>query len=218
MIFQDRKDAGQRLAKELLHLKNENPIIYALPRGGVPVAFEVAKELKAPLELLMVRKIGAPGHEEFGMGAIAVIDSQIQTVLNEDTIRLIHPTNEYIETTKRKQLAEIDRQRSVYLKNHHSISVEGRTAIVVDDGIATGGTAKVAIKALRQAKAGRVILAVPVSAHDTLDEFKAEGTEVVCLSDPINFSAVGLHYNSFDQTSDDQVIKCMEESYNWLNN
>ncbi|KAL3115548.1 hypothetical protein niasHT_015886 [Heterodera trifolii] len=184
-LFVDRKDAGQKLAKALAHIlpQRDNIVVLALPRGGVPVACEVADALQAPLDLLMVRKIGAPGHEEYGIGAV-VEGNPPELVMT-------------------------------YLGDKPPVSLEGRIAIVVDDGVATGGTARVALKALRQKNVSRAILASPVAPSDTLAELRAEGNEVLCLETPPNFSAVGLHYQRFDQTSDEEVIRCMEKAKNW---
>ncbi|KAH7716748.1 hypothetical protein AAVH_15841 [Aphelenchoides avenae] len=166
-LFTDRREAGRKLAERLQHLKSEKPVVLALPRGGVPLAYEVAKVLEAPLDLLMVRKIGAPGHEEYGVGAV-VDGASPQMVLNEEAVRMLHISREYLENTKRRELDEIVRRRAKYLKGHPPIPVEGRTCIVVDDGIATGYTARAALESLKQSGAKRAILAVPVAPEDTL--------------------------------------------------
>jgi putative phosphoribosyl transferase len=188
-----------------------DPIVLALPRGGVPVAFEVAKALRAPLDLLMVRKIGAPGREEFGIGAV-VDGSDPQIVLNEEAIRIIGPPEGYVEAETRRQLQEIERRRRLYMGSRRPLLVKGRTVIVVDDGVATGGTVRAALKALSRAGAGRVVLALPVAPLDTLEELRGEADEVVCLSTPEPFWAVGLYYDDFDQTSDEEVIQLLEEA------
>jgi putative phosphoribosyl transferase len=188
-----------------------DPIVLALPRGGVPVAFEVAKALRAPLDLLMVRKIGAPGREEFGIGAV-VDGSDPQIVLNEEAIRIIGPPEGYVEAETRRQLQEIERRRRLYMGGRRPLPVKGRTVIVVDDGVATGGTVRAALKALIRAGAGRIVLALPVAPLDTLEELRGEADEVVCLSTPEPFWAVGLHYADFSQTSDEEVIQLLEEA------
>ncbi|KAL3124776.1 hypothetical protein niasHT_001613 [Heterodera trifolii] len=215
-LFVDRKDAGQKLAKALAHIlpQRDNIVVLALPRGGVPVACEVADAFQAPLDLLMVRKIGAPGHEEYGIGAV-VEGNPPELVMNEEAVRITRPSDAYVQQQMQKQLKEMERQRKTYLGDKPPVSLEGRIAIVVDDGIATGGTARVALKALRQKNVSRAILASPVAPSDTLAELRAEGNEVLCLETPPNFSAVGLHYQRFDQTSDEEVIRCMEKAKNW---
>lgn len=213
--FLDRQDAGERLAEELLHLKQERPVVLALPRGGVPVAFEVAKALQAPLDLLMVRKLGAPGHAEYGIGAV-IDGSDPQVVLNEEAMRIVRPTPEYVEEETQRQLVEIERRRARYFAGREPIPIAGRTVIVVDDGIATGGTVRVALKALRKANAARIVLAVPVAPRDTLDSLHDDADEVVCLSTPTDFRAVGLHYANFDQTSDAEVMQCLSAARAWL--
>ncbi|MDK1493999.1 phosphoribosyltransferase [Sinorhizobium sp. 7-81] len=209
--FVDRRDAGRQLADVLAKYAQSEPLILALPRGGVPVAFEIAKALHAPLELVLVRKIGAPGHSEYGIGAV-VDGNDPQFVYNEDAIRIVNPPAGYIEAESRRQLAEIERRREVYQGNRPPTPTEDRTVIVVDDGVATGGTVKVALKALRKAGTGKIILAVPVAAGDALEQLEAEADEVVCLQTPDPFRAVGIHYIDFDQTSDDEVIRLLEEA------
>lgn len=213
--FVDRHDAGQRLAGELLHLKEERPVVLALPRGGVPVAFEVAKALAAPLDLLMVRKLGAPGHPEYGIGAV-VDGSEPQLVLNDEAMEIVRPSAEYIEAEMQRQLKEIERRRAQYFSDRAPIPLSGRTAIVVDDGIATGGTVRVALKAIRKANAARIVLAVPVAPRDTLESLHDEADEVVCLSVPDHFRAVGFHYDNFEQTSDAEVVACLNAAREWL--
>lgn len=218
-LFKDRKDAGQKLAEALTQFKSQanNVVVLALPRGGVPVAEVIAKSLGAPLDLLMVRKIGAPGHEEYGIGAVVEGDPP-QLVMNDEAVRMTRPPEGYIQTEMNRQVKEIERQRTTYLGNRKPIPLAGKIVIVVDDGIATGGTARVAMKALRQKNVARAILVSPVAPSDTLEELRAEGHEVLVLQTPPNFSAVGLHYQRFDQTSDDEVIRCLEESNKWLSN
>lgn len=213
--FKDRKDAGERLAREMMHLKKRDPVVLALPRGGVPVAFEIAKAFEAPLDLLMVRKLGAPNHPEYGIGAV-VDGSEPQIVLNDEAMRMVNPPPGYVDAEKERQLVEIERRRSEYLAGHEPIPLRGRTAIVVDDGIATGGTVRVALKALRRTSPSRIILAVPVAPRETLESLQPDADEVICLSAPFGFRAVGLHYGDFSQTSDAEVVRLLNAAREWL--
>ncbi|AMK26275.1 phosphoribosyltransferase [Sphingobium sp. TKS] len=209
MLFHDRRDAGIHLAKTLAHHVSSRPLILALPRGGVPVAFEVARALQADLDLLFVRKLGAPGYEELGIGAV-VDGADPQLVLNEDVVRQLGPTPEYIRAEMRRQLAEIDRRRKAYLGDRDPLPVAGRTVIVVDDGIATGGTIKAALKGIGKAHPARLILAVPVAPAEALASLRDECDEVICLYEPYPFYAVGAHYVVFDQTSDAEVVRLLD--------
>jgi putative phosphoribosyl transferase len=213
-LFEDRRDAGRRLAEALARYKQHAPVVLALPRGGVPVGFEVAKALSAPLDVLIVRKIGAPGHPELGIGAI-VDGNEPHLVLNEEVIRQVRPSAAYIEDEKRRQLAEIERRRRRYLGDRPAIPVEGRTAIVVDDGIATGGTFRAALRGIRGGNPARLVLAVPVAPADSLAELAGDCDEIVCLATPERFYAVGAHYRDFTQTEDEEVIRLLAEARNW---
>src|SRR5436190_21558096 len=168
-LFRNRRDAGRRLAVALAPYRECRPIVLALPPGGVPVGFEVAKALAAPLDVLLVRKSGAPGHEELGLGAV-VDGHDPQLVLNEDLVRVIAPPAGYIEAEEQRQLAEIERRRQEYVGNRTPVAVEGRTVIVVDDGIATGATVKAALRGLARNHPARLVLAVPVGPADTVEE------------------------------------------------
>ncbi|WP_094299006.1 phosphoribosyltransferase [Noviherbaspirillum autotrophicum] len=205
--FRDRHEAGRHLAAALMHLKDEEPVVLALPRGGVPVGYEVARALDAPLDVLIVRKIGAPGHAELGLGA--VVDGQHpQCILNDDIVQQIKPPPGYIEAEQQRQLAEIERRRALYCGARAPVPVEGRTVIVVDDGIATGATLKTALVALSQAGVARLIFAVPVAPADSLASLRGEPhvDEGICLLVPDWFRAVSLYYDKFDQTSDEEVV------------
>lgn len=206
--FADRGDAGRRLAQALAGHAGDNPLVLGLPRGGVPVAYEVARALNADLDVLFVRKLGAPGHEELGIGAV-IDGANPQMVLNEDIVRQLSPGRAYIEAEVARQLREIERRRREYVGDRKPIEVEKRTVILVDDGIATGGTVRAALKGLRKAHAGKIVLAVPVAPIDTLHDLAAECDEIVCLLRPDPFYAVGVHYADFRQTSDAEVTQLL---------
>jgi putative phosphoribosyl transferase len=210
-VFADRRDAGRRLASALMKFRDKDAVVLALPRGGVPVAFEIAQALHAPLDVALVRKIGAPGHEELGLGAV-VDGAHPQIVLNEDIVREIQPGAAYLEAEIARQLAEIERRRRLYRGGDPPPEIAGRTTIVVDDGIATGGSVKAVLRALARVKPGRLVLAVPVAPRDSLDELSAEADEVICLKSPDPFFAVGMHYRDFSQTSDKEVTELLHRS------
>jgi putative phosphoribosyl transferase len=204
-LFADRQDAGRRLALAVAALELDDPVVLALPRGGVPVAFEVVKALHAPLDLLLVRKLGAPGHEEYGIGAV-VDGADPQIVLNEQAMGIIDPPAAYIDAEVQRQLVELERRRKAYLGSRDAMPVEGRTVVVVDDGIATGSTITVAVRALRKAGAERIVVAVPVAPTDAISALRPEVDDLVCLATPEPFHAVGPHYADFGQTTDQEVI------------
>jgi putative phosphoribosyl transferase len=214
LSFRDRADAGRQLARQLMKYARCQPVVLALPRGGVPPAFEVARALQAPLDLLFVRKIGAPGHPEFGLGAV-VDGAHPQVVLNEEALAQLDLPPRYIEKEAARQLREIKRRRRYYLAGRHSIAVEGRTAIVVDDGIATGGTVGAALKGLARVRPAHLVLAVPVAPREAIERLRAAVDEVVCLMMPEPFYAVGEHYDDFTQISDREVIELLDEAQHW---
>jgi putative phosphoribosyl transferase len=210
-LFRDRRDAGKQLAAALRRFKDEKPLILALPRGGVPVAFEVAHALDATLDLLLVRKIGAPGHQELAVGAV-VDGKNPQLVVNEEIVALAGLPPGFIEAEEKRQLAEIERRRQLYRGAEPPPEVAGRTVIVVDDGIATGATMKAALRGVRRNKPRRLVLAVPVAPPSTLAEMAKECDEIICLAAPEWFHAVGSHYVDFTQTSDEDVMALLAEA------
>ena len=208
MPFRDRLDAGRRLAEALAHYKDQRPIVLALPRGGVPVAAEVADAFKAPLDLILVRKIGVPYQPELAMGA--VVDGPDPLVVrNEDVIRMSGVSEEEFAQVRDRELAEIGRRRIRYLGDRSHPELEGQVVIVIDDGVATGATAHAALRAIRNQKPRRLILAVPVAPTDTLRELSGEADEIVCLEDHELFMAIGDYYADFRQISDEEVTESL---------
>lgn len=203
--FEDRFDAGRQLAARLAHLTPERPVVYALPRGGVPVALEVARALGAPLDLVLVRKIGAPGAAELALGAV-VDGEHPQMVINEGVRRGSGADDAYLERARASALAEIERRRARYLGDRVQISPAGRTAILVDDGLATGATMKAALVAVRRQGAATVCVAVPVAPEDTLAAIGALADTVVCLHPARRFPGVGAFYRDFHQLSDEETV------------
>jgi len=202
--FRDRAEAGQALAARLgaSYAECTDVLVLALPRGGVPVAFEVARVLAAPLDVYLVRKLGVPGHEELAMGAIA---SGGVRVLNEDVVRGLDIPQATIDAVAAVEQGELDRRERAYRDDRPAPAIAGRTVIVVDDGLATGATMRAAVAALRQQAPRRVVVAVPVAAPATCAEFRAEVDEVVCVITPEPFRAVGLWYENFAPTTDEEI-------------
>ena len=208
--FADRREAGRQLAERLLDAPRAD-LVLALPRGGVPVAFEIARTLDLPLDLIMVRKIGAPGCPEFGIGAVVDGDPP-QLYLNAELVEMAGASDAYLADEKARQLKTIESRRTRYLGDRPAVDVAGRAVIVVDDGIATGGTARAALEAMQKQGARHVTLAVPVASREALDQLRDWADEIVCLSAPIDFSAVGSHYEEFDQTTDEEVIELLGQA------
>ena len=203
--FSDRQQAGRLLAQALSHLQGKAPIVLALPRGGVPVAAEVASALRAPLDVVVVRKIGAPFHKELGVGALVLLD-QPEVVWNHPVLRELGLTETRLRGDVKDQEIEARRRLALYRGNRPALDMKGRTVILVDDGLATGITAQAALQALRRAHPAHLVLAIPVAPPDTLARLSKDADETVCLMQPPWFSAVGQFYDDFDQTSDEEVI------------
>ncbi len=207
--FRDREDAGRRLAERLAGYRGESPIVFALPRGGVPVGYEIAHALEAPLDIFIARKLGAPGREEFGIGAVAQGGVR---VLNERAVEALEIAEEYIERVAKEETEEIERRLLILRGDRRDPEVEGRTAILVDDGLATGVTARAAVEALRQQNPGRLVLAVPVCAARSVKLLRPEVDEMVCLEAPSNLMAISLWYQDFYQVGDEQVVELLERA------
>ncbi len=209
MRFRDRGDAGRQLAGRLVSLQLHDPLIFALPRGGVPVACELAAALDAPVDVLVARKIGAPGHPEFGIGAIA---EGAEVVADQAVLKMLGITSRHFDQLAAQERVELERRISEYRCGRALPSMEGRDIVVVDDGMATGVTAEAAVRSLRRVGARRVILAVPACASDAARRLALVADLVVCLIEPEDFVAVGLWYKDFTQTSDDDVVRLLERS------
>ncbi|HET7679785.1 MAG TPA: phosphoribosyltransferase family protein [Xanthobacteraceae bacterium] len=208
MAFRDRSQAGKQLAAALLPYRSEHPVVLALPRGGVPVAAEVAAALHAPLDLILVRKIGVPFQPELAMGA--VVDGGTPLVVrNDDIIGITGIDGADFKAVCDHELAEIERRRQRYLGTRGRVDVSGRTAIVVDDGIATGATTRAALRATRMRHPKKLVLAVPVAPTDSLAAMREEADEVICLEDHEAFGAIGYYYSDFRQVSDEEVVELL---------
>ena len=211
MRFADRQDAGRRLAAQLLRFKDRRPVILALPRGGVPVAFEIATRLDAPLDVVLVRKIGHPWSPELAIGAIAE-GAAPETFIDHRTVADLDVPQAYLDAEIGRQRHEIERRRQLYFKDRPPVDLRGCTAIVVDDGIATGATMRAALRAVRGRAPARLVLAVPVAPAGTLEALRAEVDEVVCLSSPEDFGAVGLFYADFRPVEDQAVVELLDRA------
>ena len=201
--FADRRAAGRALAAELSEYANRpNVVVLALPRGGVPVAFEVAEALNAPLDLFLVRKLGTPRHRELAMGAIA---SGGVRVLNDDVIQWYGVTADEIEQVATEEQRELERREAAYRDGRPAVPLEGRIVILIDDGLATGSSMRASVKAVRKHRPARIVVAVPIGARETCDELSALADQLVCVCSPEPFVAVGQWYGDFDQTTDEEV-------------
>ena len=207
--FEDRGDAGRRLAGRLAPYREERPIVFALPRGGVPVGYEIASALDAPLDVFVARKLGAPGQPEFGIGAVSVGGVR---VLNEEAVRRLDIPEDYLEGITQRETAEVERRLRHFRGDRPEPEVRGRTVILVDDGLATGVTARAAVEALRRLEPRRLVLAAPVCAAQTAELLGPEVDELVCLQAPPDLGAIGFWYGDFSQTSDEEVIELLERA------
>jgi putative phosphoribosyl transferase len=208
-VFADRREAGRELANLIPRgAQSENTVVLALPRGGVPVAYEIARALGATLDVFLVRKLGTPGHPELAMGAIA---SGGIKVLNDDVVRALGIRPEHIDAVARQEQVELERRDAEYRKGRQLPSLANQTVILVDDGLATGSTMRAAVEAVKQQKPARVIVAVPVGAPETCRALRETADEVICARTPTPFSAVGQWYRDFTQTTDDEVNALIAE-------
>lgn len=209
--FKNRQDAGQQLAQAMAGMTFHDPVALALPRGGVPLGLEIARRLRAPLDLLLVRKIGAPGNSEYGIGAV-IEGRPPQSVIDADAVQYSRATEAYIEEETRRQLDVIAKRRELYLSGRGSVELAGRDVIVVDDGIATGNTVRAALKGLRGMGVGTVTLAVPVAPTEVAEALAAEVNHLVCLKTSDDFHSVGEYYADFRQLTDEEVIAWLAEA------
>jgi putative phosphoribosyl transferase len=210
VTYANRREAGAALAAELERYRGRSDgVVLALPRGGVPVGYEVARTLDVPLDVFVVRKLGAPGHRELAMGAIA---SGGVRVLNRDVIAWYGISPAAIDATAREELTELERRERAYREGRGSLDIKGKLVILVDDGLATGSTMKAAVQAIRERGPARIVVAVPVGAPQTCSEMQALADEVVCARTPEDFAAVGQFYSDFEQTSDAEVRELLRES------
>lgn len=211
MLFQDRRDAGRKLAAALSEFRGRNCVVLALPRGGVPVAAEVAAALGVPLDILLVRKIGAPRQPELAIGS--VVDGATPIVVQDASLMLLTgTTSRQFREICRRELDEIERRRKSYLGDHPPERLEGRIAIIIDDGLATGNTMRAALRAVRQRKPEKIVMAVPVAPRATLNDFHEQADEIVWLEMPDPFGSVGAFYCNFSQVGDAEVIRCLKEA------
>jgi len=204
-VFSDRRDAGRRLARLLRDYADEKPVVLALPRGGVPVAAPVAIAFGAPLDVVVVRKLGVPGQPELAMGAVVEAGRPV-TIRNEAIIRVAHVSEAEFDEVRAAELAEAQRRRELYVGRGRRLSLKGRAVIVIDDGIATGASMRAAVKAVRKQQPARLVVAVPVAARTSLEALRGEVDDIVCVDVRDDLRAIGVYYDDFEQVSDDEVI------------
>lgn len=209
-LFRDRREAGRALAGKLRgHANRPGSVVLALPRGGVPVGFEVARELHAPLDVFVVRKLGLPGHEELAIGALATGGVR---VINHDLVRTLRLPETVVEAVTARERGELERRERLYRGDRPPLDVGGRTVILVDDGVATGSSMRAAVVALRQRRPERIVVAVPVGPPETCAALREEADEVICADTPVDFDAVGQSYDDFSQTTDAEVKELLERA------
>jgi putative phosphoribosyl transferase len=210
MLFKDRRAAGQQLAEKLAAYANRpDVLVLALPRGGVPVAFEVAQALHVPLDVFLVRKLGVPGQEELAMGALA---SGGVRVINDEVVRSLHLSEATIDQVATQEQQELERRERLYRDDQPAPALQGCTVIVIDDGLATGATMRAAVKAIGQQQPARIVVAVPISSPETCQELGAEVDEIICAMTPCPFHSVGHWYNNFSQTTDQEVRDLLQQA------
>ncbi len=210
MIFHDRTTAGRKLAQRLNHLKSKNVVVLGLPRGGVPVAFEVAREINAPLDVIVVRKLGVPFQSELAMGAVGEGGVVMK---NDEVIRMAKISTEQFVEAEARERQEVVNRATKFREGRSPISLEGRLALIVDDGIATGSTAQAACDVARALGAEKVILAVPVGSNEAVNALLKKADEVICLDIPDNFFAVGEWYEDFSPVSDEEVVQLLRKGH-----
>jgi putative phosphoribosyl transferase len=213
-MFEDRQQAGRQLGIELASLRLSNPVVLALPRGGVPVGVEIAAALDAPLDLLIVRKVGAPGNPELAVAAI-VDGDPTDVVLNREIIEAYGLGNSQLAALIKRERPELERRRAAYRGDRHPLSIDGKTVIVADDGAATGTTMKVAIRALKRRSPREVMVALPAAPAETVAELALETDRIICLSQAVHFHALNYHYRNFPQLTDMDVTTMLEEFAQW---
>jgi putative phosphoribosyl transferase len=208
-LFEDREDAGRRLAGRLESYAGERPVVFALPRGGVPVGAEISRSLNAPLEVIVARKLGAPGQPEFGIGAVAPGGVRI---LNERAVRALGIPEDYLERVSARESEEVERRLRLFRGDRPYPDLMTRTAILVDDGLATGVTARAALLALSRMNPRRLVLAVPVCAPQTAGLLRPKTDDLICLLAPPDLEAIGLWYRNFEQVPDEEVVRLLKEA------
>lgn len=207
-MFKDRVEAGKILAGALSEYKSKSTIVLAIPRGGVIVAYEVAKALNAPLDIIIPRKIGAPGQPELAIGAVTEDGT---TILNQDIIQHLKVSDDYIKAEAKRQVEEIKKRIQMYIGDKPRLSIRGKVVILIDDGVATGATIRAAIASIRKREPNLIVLAIPLGPKDTIKELRKDADKVICLMTPEPFFAIGQFYENFEQISDEEVIQILNK-------